>query len=148
MKKISFLSAIFLLAVSLSSCGGGKSESTEDLKKSREGFEKLIARYEVPLYSGSEFVEMGKVDNLDAAIYKTSDSADKVLEFYNNKMTELKLSAVMTSPALPRKVNGKDVSVKFVQGVALGNDPLQIVVSMPGKKGAPEYQMIAFAVGY
>jgi hypothetical protein len=147
MKKLSFLSAIFLLAASLSSCGG-KSEKTADLKKSREGYEKLIAQYKVSLYPGGEFVEMGKIDNFDAAIYKTSDSADKVLEFYHNQMTELKLSAVNTSPALPRKVNGQDVSVKFVQGVALGNDPLQIVVSMPGKKGAPEYQMIAFAVGY
>ena len=148
MKKISFLSAIFLLAVSLSSCGGGKSESTEDLKKSREGFEKLIARYEVPLYSGSEFVEMGKVDNLDAAIYKTGDSADKVLEFYSGKIKELKLSGGNITPALPRKVNGKDVSVKFIQVLPLGNDPLDIVVSMPGKTGAPEYQLIAFAMGY
>ena len=147
MKKYIFLPALFLLAVSLSSCGG-KTESSDSPKTSREGFEKLIAQYEVPLYPGSEFVEMGKVDNLDAAIYKTSESADKVLEFYHNKIAELKLSGGNITPALPRKVNGQDVWVKFVQVLPLGKDPLDIVVGIPGKKGAPEYQMIAFAAGW
>jgi len=147
MKKYTFLPVFLLLAVSLSSCGG-KAESTGDLKQSREGFETLIAQYKVPLYPGGEFVEIGKVDNLDAAIYKTGDSADKVLEFYSGKIKELKLSGGNITPALPRKVNGKDVSVKFIQVLPLGNDPLDIVVSMPGKTGAPEYQLIAFAMGY
>ncbi len=151
MKKSMVLTALFLLTASQFFCGcGAKLESTETLKKTRQGYEKLIAQYGIPLYTNSEFVELGKTGSGPGVIYKTSDSADQVIDFYYNQMKELKLLFVNKSPALFVKINGKDTKVTIIQGVGpnrKNNDPLQIVVSMPGQEGL-DYQMIAYAVGY
>lgn len=152
MKKISLLSVLLFVAVYLMSCGGGgKTESSDSLMKSREGFEKLIAQFEVPLYEGSEFVELGKIGSAAAIIYKTTDSADKVIDFYFNKMESLKLNFIAKSPAiLTYSMNGKDIKVKTVQGSGpnrKNNDPLTVLVSVPGQEN-PGYQMIAFVVGW
>ena len=66
-------------------------------------------------------------------------------------MKSLKLDFIVKSPVpITYKINGKDVKVKFVQGSGpkrKNNDPLNVLVSMPGQESIG-YQMIAFVVGW